>query len=1369
VHASARPLPQAPARDGAVLPSLAALLTGAIAVLVLAGWATGTRPLVSVIPGGVAMQPWTAAAAGLGAIALLLGQGRAGPRPFARLAALAAGAVAIPPLLQYATGWDLGTDTLLFGEAVLQAQTRAVEHPGRMSGATALSLLLISAALASARRPGLSVLLGLAGLSLPALALLGHAAGIDPLAGLTFGHPISLPTAIAFSLLAAGTVAAGLRRPSGGGQRIATLLLGLVLAALLPAIAVGLAAVLQAAEGRRAQAVERLRDTARGLAIAVDAELQAHFQALGMIAASRAFDEVPAADPGPAQEALVRARQVLGLPVALIRTDATLLLHSDLPPGGPMPALRQVETVRRAVETARPVVVSLGTTALTPNPTAGLILPVERDGRVIAVLGMRLEPERLRRLLVAQRTAPGGFLALTDANRVVVARSDAMHATMLGRRIPEERDATLSAGEEGVYRAVAIDGTDRIFAFQHLEVAPGWTVAAAMPAAALATAAQEPLAAVLRGGLVALILGALLALLAASRILRPLRRLEAHARAIAAGESRPVAAGIAGVTELETLRQGFAAAEAALRARAAALEQSEERFRLASEASQGLLYDFDPVANHAVRLGAVEEVLGFRPEEIAPTREGWMALIHPDDLAGYRAAAATVFRGHAGRFEAEYRLRHRDGRWVSVWHRATALRDASGAVRRVVGNIVDVTARRAAEAALAESEARFRTMADGAPVPIWVNGPDGGCLFVNDAYLAFFGRSLEEVLGFGWTPSAHPEDRNSFVHAYFAAVAARGPFEAEARFRNAAGEYRWTLSRGMPRIGPDGAYLGHVGITIDRHDQRLAETELAEKEARLRLATEGAGVGIWRIDLLTGRGEWSREAVALFGSPRAEFDAGDWVEAVHPADRPRAAEAWRRAVEGSAAYEVEFRAAAPAPDGGERWLMSRGRVERDPASGRPLRGSGVLFDVTARVRAEALLRMHREELERLVEARTAALQRAAEEQRRAEEAMRQGEQLAALGRLTGGVAHDFNNLLQVVTSGAALLRRDLPEPRRARVLDAMADAGAKARDLTSRLLSFARRQALRPAVFDLNARLSGMTELLRRTLGSRVRVEVELAEGLPPVLADPGQLEIAVINLATNARDAMPDGGRLTLRTRREWLPAGVERAAGDYACLDVEDTGEGMTQAVRARIFEPFFTTKESGKGTGLGLAQVFGFARQSGGDIAVESEPGQGTRFTIHLPLAATGTAPSAPSPAGEGVVATMRASAGRVVLVVEDNLEAGEFAAALLEELGYRTRRAADVAEALAMLEDGARIDAVFSDVVMPGSQTGLDLAQWLRQWRPEVAVVLTSGYSARLAEGGTPSGVEVLGKPYRLDELAGALARAFARMPESATAT
>ncbi len=415
-------------------------------------------------------------------------------------------------------------------------------------------------------------------------------------------------------------------------------------------------------------------------------------------------------------------------------------------------------------------------------------------------------------------------------------------------------------------------------------------------------------------------------------------------------------------------------------------------------------------------------------------------------------------------------------------------------------------------------------------------------------------------------------------------------------------------------------------------------------------------------------------------------------------------------------------------------------------------------DMTAEHAARETLARSHAELEALVEARTAALLRAADETRRAEESARQHEKLAALGQLVGGVAHDFNNLLQVIGSGAALLRRPaITEARRTAVLEGMERAGETARVLTGRLLAFARQQPLVPETFNLNARIVGMSALLRQTLGGLVQVETELAPDLWQVHADPGQLELAVLNLAVNARDAMPEGGRLLLRTRNAALPATDGRQAGDYVCLDVVDVGIGMPPAVLSRALEPFFTTKEAGRGTGLGLPQVFGFARQSGGDLRLESAPGQGTTVTIKLPRAA-----DAPGGGDATAIGYLRTPKGKSVLVVEDNVAAGEFAASLLEELGYRARTAITAVQALDILREGMIVDAVFSDVVLPGGMSGNELAQALRAQFPQVAVVLATGYGGQAAAVAPPPGVETLGKPYQLVELAAALARALARV-------
>ena len=556
-----------------------------------------------------------------------------------------------------------------------------------------------------------------------------------------------------------------------------------------------------------------------------------------------------------------------------------------------------------------------------------------------------------------------------------------------------------------------------------------------------------------------------------------------------------------------------------------------------------------------------------------------------------------------------------------------------------------------------------------------------------------------------------------------------------------------------------------VSVVRDTTDRKAAEAALREAEERLRQALTAARAGAWEYDLVRRESRWSPEMFDLYGLDRgatAPPPAG-FERLVHPEDRARARAELDAAIACGGPFAIEFRARR-ADDGRELWIASTGAVEHGP-DGAPRRARGLDQDITARKEAEAVLARGRQELERLVEARTAALLREMEERRRAEEALRQGEKLQALGQLAAGIAHDFGNVLQVVASGTALLRRPgLDAEKQALVLDGMARAVGNARGLTGRLLAFARRQPLRPETFGLNERLRDMAELLRRTLGSRIRVETELAPDLWPVTADPGQFEVAVLNLAVNARDAMPEGGTLTLTTGHAILDATAERAAGEYVCLTVRDTGTGMPQAVLKRVFEPFFTTKPPGVGTGLGLPQVHGFVKQSGGDIAIESAPGQGTAVTLLLPRApatpnlapAAATAPpQMEAPAG---VAVSRA-AGRTVLVVEDNAEVAHFATTLLEGMGYAARIAASAAEALALLEAGEPVDVVFSDVVMPGGMDGVELATVLRRRWPKLGIVLATGYSETLLARPAEAPVEVLSKPYRLDDLAAALERAL----------
>ena len=377
------------------------------------------------------------------------------------------------------------------------------------------------------------------------------------------------------------------------------------------------------------------------------------------------------------------------------------------------------------------------------------------------------------------------------------------------------------------------------------------------------------------------------------------------------------------------------------------------------------------------------------------------------------------------------------------------------------------------------------------------------------------------------------------------------------------------------------------------------------------------------------------------------------------------------------------------------------------------------------------------------------LQVESEERANAEEQLRQAQKMQAIGQLTGGIAHDFNNMLTVIQGSADILRRPgLEEAKRMRFAEAIVQTATRAAALTSQLLAFARRQPLRAQVFDVNDHIVAMTDLLDRTLGERIKVGTDLAPGLWSIETDPTQLEAAILNIAVNARDAMPDGGELTIRTfEARRLEDGRRSAA-----IAISDNGTGIEPETLARVFEPFFTTKAVGKGTGLGLSQVYGFAAQSGGDVDISSTPGKGTSITLILPCSDKAGSEEEPATEARGAHRTGR------ILVVDDNEEVGAFAEALLCELGHEVVRMQSAVEALDAAEKHD-FDIVFTDVVMPG-MSGLDLAELLKLRVPHVGIVLTTGYSDEVTATGT-GGLPVVFKPYRLDMIATVLDKVLAQ--------
>ncbi|HXX03177.1 MAG TPA: ATP-binding protein [Xanthobacteraceae bacterium] len=387
--------------------------------------------------------------------------------------------------------------------------------------------------------------------------------------------------------------------------------------------------------------------------------------------------------------------------------------------------------------------------------------------------------------------------------------------------------------------------------------------------------------------------------------------------------------------------------------------------------------------------------------------------------------------------------------------------------------------------------------------------------------------------------------------------------------------------------------------------------------------------------------------------------------------------------------------------------------------------------------------------------RTRRLYDEAERREAAEGALRQAQRLEAIGQLTGGVAHDFNNLLMIVSGSVHRLRRELSGEKQQRLLDAIGNATQRGESLTRQLLAFSRRQMLQPCVIDLTRRLPELKEMLSRSLRGDIEIRVVVPSSPCLVKADPSELELALFNLAFNARDAMPSGGTLTITVKPIMLrgKANEEGLSGEFVAVRIADTGEGIAPEVLPRVFEPFFTTKEVGKGTGLGLSQVYGFARQSGGAATITSALRRGTAITLFLPRSFE--VPAQPSEPSIAASAPLRAG---TVLVVEDNGDVVEVAGAYFADLGYVVKTAASAQAGLELLEREGGIDLVFSDILMPGGMNGLDLAKAVRERFANVIVLLTTGYSSS-AQDAMRQGFEVLQKPYDLAALERALLNAL----------
>ncbi|MGE0225619.1 MAG: ATP-binding protein [Acetobacteraceae bacterium] len=535
-------------------------------------------------------------------------------------------------------------------------------------------------------------------------------------------------------------------------------------------------------------------------------------------------------------------------------------------------------------------------------------------------------------------------------------------------------------------------------------------------------------------------------------------------------------------------------------------------------------------------------------------------------------------------------------------------------------------------------------------------------------------------------------------------------------------------------------------------------------EARdlLALAQEAGGFGVFEWSPPAGTVRLSSKLLSLQGL--ADFDEryDSWLAHVFHEDRSGLVDALDTAFAAHRREFVrEFRVVLPA-DNSLRWLETRALVFYGAGDG-PERVVGVCVDITERRHGLRQMQAFAERLEERVRERTVELEAEHDARRRAEDTLRQAQKMEAVGQLTGGVAHDFNNLLTIISGGLEIIDRMLPElpdqpatQRIARARDMSMKGVTRAATLTKRLLAFARRQPLSPQPIDANRLVSNLSDLLRRTIGEMIALETVMSGGLWMTHADPNQLEQALVNLAVNARDAMPNGGKLTIETQNSYLDDAYVRALaepvqpGQYVMIAVADSGEGMDAATMERAFEPFFTTRGVGRGSGLGLSQVYGFVRQSAGHVRLYSEPGNGTTVKLYLPRY-IGPELMADTQAQRDSV---RAIGDECILVVEDDDALRAYTTELLAELGYRVLEAANGPEALHILEGSEHIDLLFTDIVMPGGMNGRQLADAAVRRRPGLRVLFTTGYTrnAIVHHGRLDPGVKVIGKPFTRDALA-----------------
>ena len=1119
----------------------------------------------------------------------------------------------------------------------------------------------------------------------------------------------------------------------------------LVMACIVPLGCTGLARrYLDYREGRAA-VYDGLLTTAHGTAIAVERELQLRVSALETLALSPALQEGDWGQFDHLAEAFL-ARQPPGSVLGIAGPDLRRVRVYGLPPGKATPMLPRQSYADgiQVFDTHGPMVTDMHPGRATGRQGFSVDVPVFRDGRVVYDLYIRLLPGVIRDLIARQRLLPGSTVMVVDAAGVIAASAPDLDRAV-GTRVDPTLWDTLRTNAEGVAQVPAAKEVTTAAAYTH--VLPfGWSVVVAAPNDVVFGPVREAILRVAGIGATVLAFAMAMAMWVARGITRPIEQL--RRLAMQDGQIGPAGLSPTGLPEFDMVALALTTAAAGRRDAAKALAESEARFRALFERSPSGTILLDPDTTRVIDANAVAaSYVGCTVEEFRGRAITDFALQSSHERI--RALCQSVVAGHSASYET--RIQGKAGPRDLLIAVAPVV---VGGRTLVLNNQIDVTDLRRAEAGLRINEERLELARQGANLGIWDWDVAHDTLTWSEHQWQLHG--LEPRDGGPspelWQQTVHSSDLQRVQEELVAALRSPGrSYATEYSVVLADGSLRRLLGRGQTVRGEDGRVVRMVGINMDvtaRYEAEMARDRLIwmleTERSRLSEVIEAMpiGVGIVNADgrIVLGNAHMTRLIGQVLPSmstaPRGEWIAYDPGGSPLPAEHFPIQRALHRGDTTLPGADMLFRDT----DGSERWFKV-GSVPLRQDEGKRQEALAIFLDIDAEKRLLDFQQQINVQLEQRVReemaAREAAQQRAAH-----------AERMHALGQIAGGIAHDFNNVLQAVSGGAALIERRPNDAERVlRNVRMVLDAARRGAAITSRLLAFSRRGDLRAENVDVAALLTDMAEVLTHTLGGSVVCRIDVPAGIPPLLADRGQLETVLVNLATNARDAMPLGGTLTLGAGSETVPPGFRHAAGlaagYYVRIVVSDTGDGMDHAVLARVTEPFFTTKEPGKGTGLGLAMAKGFAEQSGGSLSIDSVVGRGTRVSLWLPRAAGSTVFVSET------VGAASATADRPhVLLVDDDAIVREVLALSLEDAGHVVLPADSGAAALSRLAAGERVDIIVSDLTMPGMD-GLALIRAAQERRPGLPAVLLTGYAgdgAALAVGGAISGTfSLLRKP------------------------